>query len=129
MKLFYIGIFGVLGVYTRYAMGMAVGKFLLSPFPYATLLINVIGSFLIGFVSALGVERGVLSADLRAGIMVGLLGGFTTYSTYCLEISHLIEEGEYWHMTLYFCLSNGVGILGVFGGLYLGRNLFNGGVS
>jgi len=129
MKLFYIGAFGLLGVYARYATGLLAAKYLASPFPHGTFLINIVGSFLIGVAYVLGAERSVLSADLRIGIAVGFLGGFTTFSSYSLEISRLIEERELWCAGLYFSLSSILGILGAFSGLYLARKFFNGGAA
>ena len=121
MKLLSVGLFGVLGVLARYLIGLGVAKALPSPFPHATLGINIAGAFLIGVVYVLGFERSVLPPELRIGIMVGFLGGFTTFSSYCLEVARLVEEAEYWYAALYFCLSNAVGAAATFLGLILSR--------
>ncbi|MBI2604538.1 MAG: CrcB family protein [Deltaproteobacteria bacterium] len=124
MRVFYIGIFGLLGVFSRYFMGLAVGRALAPPFPYATFAINIAGAFLIGVVYVLGIERNGIPLDVRIGIMVGFLGGFTTFSSYCLEFARLIEEGEYWYAALYFGFSNVAGVLATFAGLVVARFLF-----
>ena len=126
MRLFLIGLFGVLGVFSRYLMGLVVGRMLPAPFPYPTFTINIVGAFLIGVVYVLGVERAAIPTDLRIGIMVGFLSGFTTFSSYCLEFARLIEGAEYWYAAFYLGLSNAVGILATFAGLVLARVLFRG---
>lgn len=121
MTVLYVGIFGLLGVYARYFAGLWAGKYLIHPFPYVTIAINVIGSFLIGLVYVLGFEKSLLSSELRVGIMVGFLGGFTTFSAYCLEIGRLIEMSEYGYAAAYLVLSSLLGILATFAGFYLAR--------
>jgi CrcB protein len=121
MKTIYMAGFGLLGVFARYYVGLLVTKMAPGPFPLGTFLINIVGAFLIGVVYVLGVERAAISADLRLGLMVGFLGGFTTFSSYCLEISRLLEEAELGYAALYFTLSSALGVLGAFGGMWLAR--------
>ncbi|MBI3336134.1 fluoride efflux transporter CrcB [Candidatus Peregrinibacteria bacterium] len=129
MKFFYMGAFGMVGIFARYFLGVFMGRFFTVPFPCATFFINLIGSFLIGVVYVLDVEKAVLNPDVRIGVMVGLLGGFTTFSAYSLETTRLIEDSQVGFAVLYFCLSPVTGILGAFGGLYLTRSLINGGAT
>ena len=80
MKILLIAVFGLLGVFSRYWGALFVARYLPTQhFPLGTFIINIIGSFLIGVVYSLGVEKGVLSVDVRVGLLVGLLGGFTTF--------------------------------------------------
>lgn len=125
-RLIYIAIFGLLGVFARFYVGLSVTKILAPPFPYATFLINIVGAFLIGVIYVLGAERAAISADLRIGIMVGFLGGFTTFSSYCLEASRLLEDGEYWYSALYFVLSPILGLGANLLGLFLTRIITRG---
>lgn len=118
--------FGLLGIFARYFVGLLAGRYFAAPFPYGTFLINILGSFLIGVVYVLGVEKALLNPDLRIGIVVGFLGGFTTFSAYSLETMRLVEESELWLAVLYFCLSPLMGLFGALGGLYLTRSLVNG---
>src|SRR4051812_46335426 len=101
VRLIYIIFFGILGVLSRYYAGVYVSGVLEPSFPYGTFLINMTGAFLIGVIQVLGAERAVLTPDLRIGIMVGFLGGYTTFSTYCLESVQLLEEGELGAAVLY----------------------------
>jgi CrcB protein len=121
MRLLYIGIMGVLGVMARYGVGLLAARIFPPPFPYGTFLINLVGSFLIGLVYALGMEAAVLTPDLRVGLMVGFLGGFTTFSSYCLETYRLAEEGELLFAAAYVGLSTLLGLCAVAAGLALGR--------
>ena len=125
-RMVYLAAFGLAGVFARYYFGIAVGRFHGSSFPLATLLINLIGSFLIGVVFVLGLEHAVVSEDLRIGIMVGFLGGFTTFSSYCLESSRLMENAEWSKLAAYFILSPLLGLTATFGGLVLARALMRG---
>ncbi len=129
MKLAYITIFGIGGVISRYLLGIAVARYWAAPFPLGTFLINIVGCFLIGLVYVLGSERGLLSPDLRVGVIVGFLGGFTTFSAYALELTHLIEESRYGVAATYFCLSPALALIAALMGLYVGRNLWNGGAA
>lgn len=123
MRLLLVMIFGVLGVLSRYFGGLLVSRWLPPPFPYGTFLINLTGAFLIGVIQVLGVERADLSPDLRVGIMVGFLGGYTTFSSYCLESIRLIEEGQLARAAVYFVASPALGLLAVTGGIFLTRAL------
>ncbi len=121
MTLVYIGVFGLVGVFARYFLNVFFSDFVASPFPYATLVINVTGSFAIGVAYAFGAERTGLPAEVTTGIMVGLLGGFTTFSAFSLEMSRLIEGGQLLQASAYLGLSAVLGVLATFGGLHLGR--------
>ncbi|KAB8033426.1 fluoride efflux transporter CrcB [Fluviispira multicolorata] len=124
MSLFYIGFFGILGVFCRYFLGLFMHKIFISPFPYSTFFINIIGSFVIGIIYVLGVEKLQISHELRLGLMVGFLGGFTTFSSYCLEAIKLMEESKYFYALSYLFLSPFVGIILTFLGIFLARKIF-----
>lgn len=121
MRLLYIICFGILGVLARYFVGLSVAKNIPTAFPLGTFLINISGSFFIGLVYVLGVEKGLISQDLRLGIMVGFLGGFTTFSSYSLEATRLIEQGELSISLAYLLLSPALGLAAAFGGIALAR--------
>ena len=123
MRILYIAFFGVLGVFSRYYLGAAISKHLLPPFPYGTFIINMLGAFLIGVVYVLGAERASLSPDLRIGLMVGFLGGFTTFSSYCLEAVRLVEEADYFYAAVYLGVSPILGFMAAFLGMILVRRL------
>lgn len=104
-----IGIFGILGVFSRYSLGLLFQRFFSSPFPWGTFTINALGSFLIGMVFTLGHEKGWLSPSLRLGIMIGFLGGFTTFSSFSLETISLFEKSRWALGFCYLILSPVVG--------------------
>jgi CrcB protein len=118
-----IAVGGTLGCWARYAMTNAVQAVWGRAFPYATLSINVIGSFAMGFLFIVMLERLTTSPTLRAGILTGFLGGFTTFSTFEMETLLLGQAGEAAKAVLYVVLSVGLGFLAAFGGAYLARNL------
>jgi fluoride exporter len=120
---FAIAVGGTLGCWARYAMTNLVQAISGRGFPYATLSINVLGSFLMGFLFIETLERLIISPALRTGVLTGVLGGYTTFSTLEMEILLLVEQGESARAVLYIVLSVGLGFLAAFGGAYIARNL------
>ena len=84
---------GSLGAVMRYALSNAVYSWLGRGFPYGTLSVNVIGSFLIGIAFVLLTEKLTLGSEVRAFILIGFLGAFTTFSTFSLETLNLLQQG------------------------------------
>jgi fluoride exporter len=119
----FIAIFGVLGCWSRYAMTSLVQTIYGRDFPYATLSINIGGSFLMGFLFVETLERLTVSPELRTGILTGFIGGYTTFSTFEMEILLLVEQGSPLKAFLYLLLSIGLGFGAAFGGAYIARNL------
>jgi fluoride exporter len=95
-----------------------------SSFPWGTLSVNLIGSFLIGFLWGM-FESVIVSQNARILIFIGLLGSFTTFSTFSLESFHLVRDGEYGLFIANILSSFVLGILLVFAGYFLSRLLFN----
>jgi fluoride exporter len=118
-----IAIGGIIGCWARYGMTGAVQALAGRNFPYATMSINVLGSFLMGFLFIATLERLTISPDLRAGILTGGLGGFTTFSTFEMEAFLLVEQGSFGKAALYLILSVIVGFAAAFAGAFLARNL------
>ncbi|HEY4045120.1 MAG TPA: fluoride efflux transporter CrcB [Rhodopila sp.] len=118
-----IAIGGTFGCWARYAMTNLVQAIYGRNFPYATLSINLLGSFLMGFLFVETLERLTISPALRTGILTGVLGGYTTFSTFEMETLLLVEQGEPGRAVLYIVLSVGLGFLCAFGGAYIARNL------
>ena len=116
MILLYVGLGAALGGMARYGFGGWVHGWAGAAFPWGTFAINAIGSLLIGL--ALGVLEGVpASPETRAFVAVGLLGGFTTFSTYSWETVALLREGEWLRGALYSLGSLGIGLVAVVLGL------------
>lgn len=118
-----IAIGGTLGCWARFGMTELVQSIYGRNFPYATLSINLLGSALMGFLFIAMLERLSISPALRVGVLTGVLGGFTTFSTFEMETLLLIEQGEAAKAVLYVALSVGLGLLGAYGGAWLGRAL------
>ena len=84
---------GALGALLRFGMSNSVYRLLGRDFPYGTMAVNVLGSLLMGFLFVLFVERMVVSAEWRSGLLIGLLGAFTTFSTFSFETLALFDAG------------------------------------
>jgi CrcB protein len=85
---------GALGAVFRYSMSNGVYQWLGRDFPWGTLAVNMLGSLLMGGLYVLLVERLASSAELRAFLLIGVLGAFTTFSTFSIESLLLIENGQ-----------------------------------
>jgi len=85
---------GALGSVLRFWMSTWVHSFAGRAFPYGTLTVNVLGCLAMGFLFVLFVDRFSDNTVLRAGILIGVLGGFTTFSSFSIETFNLIEQGE-----------------------------------
>jgi len=94
-RLLLIGVGGFLGSVARYLLSGIVQTLLRSEtFPFGTLAVNVLGCFVVGLVSYLADSRGAFTADTRAFIVVGVLGGFTTFSAFGNETINLVRDAE-----------------------------------
>ena len=118
-----IAIGGVLGCWARYAMTNLVQAIYGREFPYATLSINVLACFMMGFLFEETLERLTISPMLRLGILTGFIGGFSTFSTFAMETLLLAEQGEPARSLLYVLLSIIFGLAAVTGGVYIARSL------
>jgi CrcB protein len=116
-----VAVGGALGACLRYFIGGSIFARTQTPFPLATFVINVSGSFLIGFFLTLTTERMNISPHLRLAIAVGFVGAYTTFSTFEYETIRLIEEGRFIYAVLNVVLSVVVGFVAVWGGIALAR--------
>jgi CrcB protein len=114
---------GAVGALLRFWVSIGVYQLLGRGFPWGTLAVNVIGSFLMGLLFVLFLERSMVSGELRGAVLVGLLGAFTTFSTFSIETLTLIEQADYLKALLNAVLSVVVCILACWAGLALGRQL------
>jgi CrcB protein len=119
-KIFLVGIGGFVGSVLRYLISGYVQQTTKSViFPYGTLAVNLIGCFIIGFLSQLVEERGVFTPESRALIFIGFLGGFTTFSTFSNESVNLLRDGENFYALVNAGLHFAFGI----GAVWLGRTV------
>lgn len=120
IKLLLIGAGGFLGSVLRYLMsGFAQALSQSTLFPYGTLAVNVLGCLCIGFLSRLCVGSAFIGADAQAFLIVGILGGFTTFSAFGNETMNLIREGE----AALALLNVGAQVLMGLGAVWLGYTL------
>lgn len=116
-----VGIGGFAGAVARQLVDRRFARLTGDAFPWATFVINVSGSFMVGVLFALIVERASLNPQLRAPLMIGFLGAYTTFSTLVLESWRLVEEGA-WQMALANVGGSVVlGTVAVVAGLAVGR--------
>lgn len=100
---------GALGALGRYLLAGAVQRAAGDAFPWGTLSVNILGSLLLGILFGL-VERGSFAPEFQALLAVGLLGSFTTFSTFSLESLTLIQSGDWLRAGLYVCGSVALGL-------------------
>jgi CrcB protein len=87
-----IGFAGALGTITRYLVGLWAGRFFGAGFPYGTLIVNVVGCFLIALISETALRTTLISPTLRLTLTTGFMGGLTTYSTFNYETTSFLRE-------------------------------------
>lgn len=112
---------GALGAVGRYAVISAISHWLGHAFPFGTLVVNIIGSFAMGVLVELGALVWQPSPELRAFIAVGVLGAFTTFSTFSLDVVVLYERGELFASAAYIVVSVVLSVAAFFAALHLFR--------
>ncbi|MEO9211182.1 MAG: fluoride efflux transporter CrcB [Ginsengibacter sp.] len=113
-----IGIGSFIGGISRYLITSLIQNKFFSNFPYGTLGVNIIGCFLIGVIYALS-ERGNINVEWRLFLATGILGGFTTFSSFSAETVGMLRSGQYWPAFAYISFSIIVGLATTFGGIFL----------
>ncbi len=111
------------GANARYLVSLWALRHWGAAFPYGTLIVNVLGSFLIGFIMVLGTTRLALSETWRLLLVTGLLGGFTTFSSFSYEAYQLYVAGNLWSACLYLAGSVAFGLLALLLGVGVARML------
>lgn len=122
MTLLYVAIGGAIGSVARYLMMSFIGHYTGTEFPYGTLLVNISGSLLMGIL--IGWLARTLPAnqqDIRLFVAVGILGGYTTFSSFSLDAITLLEEGKWGAMSSYIMASVACSLAGLYAGLRLMR--------
>lgn len=112
---------GGLGAATRYLTGFYMTKFMTVNLPAATFCVNVTGSFLIGFLYILFIEKTDLSPALKLALTVGFCGGLTTFSTFSLELFEMVKNAQYLHAFVYALLSVIICLIAVTVGVYCAK--------
>ncbi len=121
-KIIYVGIGGCIGAILRYIVTMQSAKMMNSSFPVGTLIVNVVGGFLIGMIAELSISTDLISPNLKLFLTTGIMGGLTTFSTFSLETITLMSDGRYLFGMLNVCLNVFLSL----GGVVLARLLCRG---
>ena len=116
-----IALGGALGTLARYFVGLGLTRVLPGKIPWGTLVVNVLGSAVIGAVMAAFAAREALDSELRLALTVGFLGGFTTYSAFAFEVVTLVRDGQMTTVAVYLALLFGLSLGGCLAGIALGR--------
>jgi CrcB protein len=123
MTLVFIAVGGAAGAVSRYLLQGWVEELTGGRFPWGTFAVNISGSFFLGLVFALAMDRAIKSPEIRVPLMIGFIGSYTTFSTLMLESWRLVEEGDMLFMFGNLIGSVVVGMLAVVAGLAVGRLL------
>ena len=121
-KLFLIALAGALGTLARYGLSglvhhVAKGSF----FPWGTFVVNVVGCLAFGVLWAVMTARLSIDGDVRAIVLVGFMGAFTTFSSFVFDTGQLLEDSQWFLAAGNVLMQNVVGLLALFAGLALGR--------
>ncbi|MGB2601762.1 MAG: fluoride efflux transporter CrcB [Candidatus Omnitrophota bacterium] len=122
LKFFNIAIGGAVGALFRYWISGITYRLFSGDFPWGTLAVNLIGSLVIGLIWGVS-ETVAVSQNMRVLIFIGILGSFTTFSTFSLENFHLLRDGEYWFVFGNIMASVVIGIVLVFTGFFISKSI------
>jgi CrcB protein len=114
---------GAVGALLRFWVSNGIYALLGRTFPYGTLTVNVLGSLLMGLLYVLLLDKLAIGPHWRAALLVGLLGAFTTFSTFSIETLNLVEEGEVIKALLNVLLSVGLCLIAAWIGVLAGRSV------
>lgn len=102
MRIFWsVAVGGALGCVSRYYLTVFIQQRAGASFPAGTMIINITGSFLVGFITRYALQSGAVSAETRTLLTTGFCGGYTTFSTYSYEAAMMLEDREYGRAALY----------------------------
>jgi fluoride exporter len=115
-----VGVGGFLGSVVRYVVALMFAP--MAPgFPFATLTVNILGSFLIGLLSELAVSTTLVSPEARLFLVTGFCGGFTTFSAYMFENTALLKDGQLFYAAIYLAGSIAGGLVALYTGTLLAK--------
>ncbi len=118
-QLLYIGFGGFIGSILRFLVARLNLSIQLFSVPVGTLIVNLLGSMIIGFLAGIASRSELMSPNLRLFLMVGICGGFTTFSSFTLENMTLLQNGQYTSAIIYILSSLILGLVAVFAGYFL----------
>lgn len=118
-----VAVGGALGSVARYLSMVALGALLGTAFPWGTLFVNALGSAIMGLIIEGSAQRWDIGLEWKAFLTVGILGGFTTFSTFSLDVALLIERNEILNAGLYILASVLLSVAALFGAMLLLRQV------
>ena len=122
MNLLFVGLGGFIGASLRYATGLFIGRFVTdAQFPYGTFVVNMLGCLLIGFLAGITNSRELMNDTSRAFVFTGMLGAFTTFSTFSYETMGLLQNGQTSPALTNLGLQIILGLLAVWAGIQLAK--------
>jgi len=122
-EMIYVMVFGAAGALSRFGVGKASNKLFGTGFPHETLIVNVVGCLVIGFLMELSTES-AMPKQLHTGLVVGFLGAFTTFSSFGYATFALMKQGAFTGALLNAALNLSLGLLAVWIGVALGRGVW-----
>ena len=121
MHILAIGVGGALGAIARYALGGAVHRIIPGFFPYGTFVVNVLGCLVFGLIVGLAESRFVVGPGTRVFLLVGVIGGFTTFSSFTFESFELLRSGQFAAASANVLGQVAFGLLALWAGFAVGR--------
>ena len=121
-NLLLVAVGGAIGAALRHLSGIAALRIMGAGFPWGTLFVNVLGSFIMGLFIAWMVKKTGVSNDMRLFVATGILGGFTTFSAFSLDVANMVERGAMGGAFIYIAASVIISLAAVFIGLWFGRS-------
>lgn len=118
-----VGLAGAVGALSRYGLEGLISERFPGSFPLGTFVINVTGSFVLGFLFVVLTERAAASPALRTSLTIGLVGAYTTFSTFSFETLRLLEDGAYRTAALNVVATLALGLFAVWAGMSVGRTI------
>jgi len=119
----FIGVGSALGGIARYLLSTFIQHRSGGVFPLGTLLVNVTGSLLLGFLVRYALATPGITSELRGMLTIGFCGGYTTFSSFSYETAALLEDGDYRRATVYTVASVALSLVGIFVGFMLAREV------
>ena len=121
MSFLWVAFGGAIGSVARFGANLATPRLLGADAHWATLTVNILGSFIMGFLAAFLAEKYTDQPDLRLFLLTGVLGGFTTFSAFSLDVFNLVQRGENSTAVIYAAASVVLSIIAVFAGFVVSR--------
>ncbi|MGL5575920.1 MAG: fluoride efflux transporter CrcB [Sarcina sp.] len=121
---FVVGCGGFIGASLRYLISLWATKGIGPGFPFGTLIVNILGAIIIGFVTEMSLRTTVVSPTMKTFITTGMMGGLTTFSTFSLETMTIFSHGNFGLGSLNIILNLGLSLVGVVIGQFIAKVLF-----